>query len=255
MSNTTNRPLIISIEGNIGSGKSTLMSYLKTNYLTVDNGIYKVGYIDEPIDMWNSITDKDTGENVIEKYYKDQYRYAFSFQMMAYISRLANFKRAIVENKYDVLFTERSIYTDRNVFAQMLYDTGKIEDINFKIYLKWFDEFLDDIRDIKVVYIKTSPFVAFNRVVKRNRQGEEIPIEYLAECSEYHDRWIDSMSNSDKLVLNGETDNTDCLYYKTMEQQITGFILQIYQDRYETLDNVDDDNDNIVSANLVGERN
>ena len=61
MSNTTNRPLIISIEGNIGSGKSTLMSYLKTNYLTVDNGIYKVGYIDEPIDMWNSITDKYTG--------------------------------------------------------------------------------------------------------------------------------------------------------------------------------------------------
>lgn len=228
MSNTTNRPLIISIEGNIGSGKSTLMQYLKENYLFVA-GQYRVGYIDEPIDTWNSITDKDTGENVIEKYYKDQHKYAFSFQMMAYISRLSNFKKAIASNKYDILFTERSIYTDRNVFAQMLYDTGKIEDINFKIYLKWFDEFLDEIRDIKVVYIKTSPYVAYNRVVKRDRPGEEIPLEYLAQCSEYHDKWINDTLDKDKLILNGESDNSNNLYYQNMENDITNYIMNILQ--------------------------
>lgn len=219
------RPIIISIEGNIGSGKSTLMTYLKHNYLYVNGGVLRVGYIDEPIEIWNSIRDSATGENIIEKYYKDQQRYAFSFQMMAYISRLSNFRLAIAENKYDVLFTERSIYTDRNVFAQMLYDTGKIEDINFKIYLKWFDEFLDDIRDIKVVYIKTSPLVALQRVEQRNRPGEEIPLEYLTECSQYHDRWINAMSSQDKLVIDGEDDNSHHMYYKNMENQITRFII------------------------------
>ena len=228
------RPIIISIEGNIGSGKSTLMTYLKQNYQYVNGGVLSVGYIDEPIETWNSIRDSATGENVIEKYYKDQHRYAFSFQMMAYISRLSNFRRAIAENKYDVLFTERSIYTDRNVFAQMLYDTGKIEDINFKIYLKWFDEFLDDIRDIKVVYIRTSPRIALQRVEQRNRQGEEIPLEYLTECSQYHDHWIDAMSSRDKLVIDGEGDNSHHMYYKNMENQITRFIITCKESEFDS---------------------
>ena len=48
---------------------------------------------------------------------------------MAYISRLTLIRQALREN-YDIIFTERSIYTDRNVFAKMLYDSGKIEGAN-----------------------------------------------------------------------------------------------------------------------------
>ena len=37
------------------------------------------------------------------------------------------------------------IQTDKNVFAQMLFDDGMIDHDEFQIYLNWFDEFLDDI--------------------------------------------------------------------------------------------------------------
>ena len=38
-----------------------------------------------------------------------------------------------------IIITERSLHTDRMVFAKMLYESGLIEDVNYQIYLKWFD--------------------------------------------------------------------------------------------------------------------
>ena len=73
-------PRIISIEGNIGSGKSTMVEYLKQN-LQNDSTIC---FLQEPVDIWNTIIDKN-GVNIIENYYNDQKKYAFQFQMMAYI--------------------------------------------------------------------------------------------------------------------------------------------------------------------------
>ena len=222
------KPIIISIEGNIGSGKSTIMNHLKQNYNITG---YSIGFIDEPVEIWNSITDNTTGESIIEKYYKDQSKYAFSFQMMAYISRLSNIKKALKSN-CDILLTERSIYTDRNVFAKMLYDSGKIEDINYKIYLTWFDEFLDDIKDFKIIYIKTHPVTAYNRVIKRNRKGETIPLEYLSECNDYHDNWIDSIADKEKLVIDGDVDNCNHKYYTEISEQITKFVMTFINASY-----------------------
>ena len=187
---------IISIEGNIGSGKSTLVQLLKNyNIKNVEN-IY---FLQEPVDEWNNIQDND-GKNIIEKYYSDQYKYSFSFQMMAYISRLSSLKKAI-NNKYDIIITERSLLTDKNVFAQMLYDSGKMEHINYVIYNKWFDEFISDIPKVEYIYIKTTPEIAYERIMKRNRLGENISKEYLCECSNYHDKWL-----NDEYTIDGNLD-------------------------------------------------
>ena len=65
---------------------------------------------------------------------------------MMYISRLALLRKTIRENPGCHIVTERSIYTDKNVFAKMLYDDGKIEEVNYKIYLMWFDEFVQETK-------------------------------------------------------------------------------------------------------------
>ena len=36
------------------------------------------------------------------------------------------------------------MYTDKHVFAKMLHDHGKIEDVCYQIYLNWFYEFAKD---------------------------------------------------------------------------------------------------------------
>ena len=86
---------IISIEGNIGSGKSTVINSLKQLY-SISNKIPKIYFLEEPVSEWETFKDCN-GKNIIEKFYADQKKYSFSFQMMAYISRLSMLKNAIKE--------------------------------------------------------------------------------------------------------------------------------------------------------------
>lgn len=192
---------IISIEGNIGSGKSTLVEGLKQKY----KGQEHICFLQEPVDEWSCVRDND-GKTILEKYYGNQERYAFSFQMMAYISRLAQLKNAIKKG-YQVIITERCVYTDKMVFAQMLYDDKKIEEVEYQIYLKWFTEFIDELPEFHYVYVKTRPTIAHARVNKRSRKGEtEIPLDYLEKCHHYHETWMKSIPSNNILSLHGDID-------------------------------------------------
>ena len=122
---------IISIEGNIGSGKSTFVKELET-YCNANIKKMKIHFLQEPVDIWNNVQNAE-GKNIIECYYTNQEKYAFPFQMMAYISRIHLLKEALKQN-YDIIITECCVHTDKNVFAQMLFDEGKIGEIEFKIY-------------------------------------------------------------------------------------------------------------------------
>ena len=154
--------------------------------------------------MWNLITDDD-GCTILEKYYENQDKYAFPFQMMAYISRISILKKAIRESGAKIIITERCVFTDANVFAKMLFDDKKIGTIEYKIYQKWFDEFVEDMPINNIIYVKTDPSTAFERVIKRNRQGETIPISYLESCHLYHEKWLNNTDIS-MLTLDGNVD-------------------------------------------------
>jgi deoxyadenosine/deoxycytidine kinase len=202
---------IVSIEGNIGSGKSTLLANLREHY-SMDVNIV---FLKEPVDEWEKIVDEN-GITIIEKFYANQEKYSFPFQMMAYISRLKVLRDAIKSIKQInmnkvILITERSLYTDKKVFAKMLYDSGKIEHVNYQIYLNWFDTFSEEFPVHKVVYVKTLPENCHNRIIKRSREGESnIPLEYLDSCSNYHDNMLDKSVIdcvcNDQLILDGNID-------------------------------------------------
>jgi deoxyadenosine/deoxycytidine kinase len=217
-------PIIISIDGNIGSGKSTIMEKLKEYYNKSEN----VVFLKEPVDEWESIKDNQ-GISILQKFYTDQEKYAYSFQMMAYISRLKILKEATLNNPPNTIFiTERSLFTDKMVFAKMLYDSGKIEDINYKIYLKWFNLFTEEFPLNKIIYLKTSPEICYTRIHSRARSGEEIiPLEYLVNCDKYHDNMMIDFTVK-QLKLNGNInmhENIDI--YNIYLTQINDFIMNI----------------------------
>ena len=201
---------IISIEGNIGSGKSTLLEELRNHF---SNNKFII-FLQEPVDEWAKIQDEN-GVTMLEKFYQDQTKYSFAFQMMAYISRLAALKKAVdsvsKDKKQDnptIIITERSLFTDKMVFAQMLYDSGAIEHVEHQIYLQWFDTFAAEYPITKIVYVKTAPEICHFRILKRSRTGENsIPLEYLDQCHLYHEKMMshDNISKT-QLILNGNTD-------------------------------------------------
>jgi deoxyadenosine/deoxycytidine kinase len=211
---------IFSIEGNIGSGKSTMVRLLEQTTQTIAGK--PIVYVLEPVDEWTKIKDS-SGNTILQKFYGDQHKYAFSFQMMAYISRLSLLKRTIRENPAAVIITERSIFTDREVFAKMLYDEDKIEEVNYQIYLKWFDEFIEDIPIAGIIYVNTTPEKSKERVNIRSRVGEDIPLEYLQKCHDYHENWITKLDKPVH-VFNGNIDFKDGLSTKS-EDSIKKFIL------------------------------
>jgi len=204
--NIQNTVTLVSFDGDIGSGKSTMMKKAEEYYANNVNVIFA----EEPVRKWNLIKDKN-GTEMLKLFYQDQEKHAFKFQIMAFVSRLAGLREIVKENKGKniVIITERSLYTDKEIFAKMLYDQGKMSDVEHQIYLTLFDEFAAEFEVNKVVYIRTDPVKCHERIHVRAREGEElIPLAYLEECHSYHEAFLDQDRGlfKEQLVLDGNQD-------------------------------------------------
>lgn len=207
---------VLSIEGNIGSGKSTIINFLKEKYKDSSDFIF----LPEPVDQWEQIKDKDNN-TILSKFYNDQKKYSFAFQMMAYISRLELLRKAIQENPSKIIITERSLFTDKFVFAQMLYDDHKMEEIEYQIYNKWFHSFIDLAPLHKLIYLKTDPEISFKRIIKRNRDGENgIPFDYIKNCHSYHNHMYEVMDCQKKIINCTNDFNQDDSYFEFINKEI-----------------------------------
>jgi deoxyadenosine/deoxycytidine kinase len=176
--------MIITVEGNIGSGKSTLLKNLENMQ---DNNIV---FVPEPVSEWLNIKAGD--KNALELFYENQKENSFWFQVLAYITRLRNLINIIDNNPNKIIICERSIYTDKYVFAKMLYESGNISEIEWLTYSYWFDTFKDKTKLDLILYVNTKPDECYNRILKRSRPEEvdKISKEYLITCHQKHIDWF-----------------------------------------------------------------
>lgn len=195
MSVNLDNKIIISIEGNIGVGKSTFINILKSKW---EEGCYVVS---EPVDLWKQLVGED-GKNILQIFYENIPRWAYSFQNVACISRMMKIENAIRTSQHKYIFLDRSLGTDKNVFEAMLHDDGKLNKIEHSMYNLWCDFYHNYVRpqDKQLyIYLKASPKTCYDRIKKRGRIEEEsIGIEYLEGLNKYHDNWL----LSDKLKTN-----------------------------------------------------
>ena len=188
----------ISIEGNIGSGKSSLLAHIieQEGMFLEEHGVTPIY---EPVNNWSTYRDMH-GTTILEHFYSDMPRYAFPFQMLAYFTRYSIYREA----RGNLLLTERSLDTDRHIFAQMQADIGNIDDICMQIYRTWFDHHAKDIRVSGHIYMRTLPELCYERINKRARKGEEaISMELLEGYHRYHERWLMDGVKEPVLVLDG----------------------------------------------------
>lgn len=215
------------IDGGIGSGKSTLLNRLRK---IKQIGHRRVTIVDEPIDAWRELKDEN-GTPILDLFYSNPSKYAFPFQMAAFISRFEILRKAMLDNPQGIIISERSLYTDKMVFAKMLYDSGNIEAVNYSIYLKWFDVFANQYPITKSIYIKTNPEVCLSRIKQRGRAAEtNIKLEYLESCHDYHEKMMNTASSScpcnEQLVLDGNNDITqNANIFENWIEEIKEFIV------------------------------
>lgn len=122
---------LVAIEAIIGAGKSTLLEQVKAHFGDA------VVVVHEPVDVW---TDVD-GHNLLERYYKDQRRWGFSFQTFALFSRLQAVRTALakVTPATRAVVMERSWLSDRLCFASLLHDDASMDGLEEAMHRKIFE--------------------------------------------------------------------------------------------------------------------
>lgn len=211
-----NKPIIISIEGNIGVGKSTLISIISQLLKNNCEIIY------EPVDLWLTITDENK-KNILQLFYDDKKKWAFAFQMIAGLSIIENITKIIKKTRNKYIFLDRSFLTTKYTFEKMLYDSGDLNEIEHTTYKLLCNHYENNIyNEYKHIhiYLKCDPDVSFERIKKRNRVEESnISLEYLTELSKYHDKWL--LNNSKVLVIDCNNNTLDnIVWYKDILNSI-----------------------------------
>jgi deoxyadenosine/deoxycytidine kinase len=189
--------ILISIEGDIGAGKTTLINKMRTMYPNWH-------FIPEPIDTWQNLKTAE-GDNLLELFYKNKDRYSYTFQNCALLSRALNIKLTIDKwkkdcdinpalAKHNVFLTERCLETDYHVFAQMLYDDGCMNLVEWDLYKMWYNYVKSQSYPLSgIIYVTTPPEICADRIKQRGRKGEDdIPIGYLENLDKYQKRWLHS---------------------------------------------------------------
>jgi deoxyadenosine/deoxycytidine kinase len=197
MSLSKSNKVIISIEGNIGVGKSTFINILKNLWPDCET-------VSEPVEIWKNLTDED-GKNILQIFYEDITRWAYSFQNVACITRMMKMEEAIKNSDKKYIFLDRSLGTDKHVFEKMLHDDGKINEIEHSMYNLWCDFYYKYVRsqnEMVYIYLKSTPSVCVDRIKKRGRKEEEsITSEYLEGLNKYHDDWLLDSETEKVIVL------------------------------------------------------
>ena len=209
---------IISIEGNIGVGKSSFIDILETNY--------SCEVVPEPVNLWLNIKDNNN-KNILQTFYDDKTRWGYTFQNVACITRMMMIEETIRNSKSEYIFLDRSLGTDKNVFELMLYESGNINSLEHNLYNLWINFYNNYVRkDImnKIIYLQSTPEICSERIKIRGRSEEkDISIDYLNKLHEYHENWLNNKENV--LILDCNQDfikNID--YQKYLIELVNQFI-------------------------------
>ncbi len=192
---TTDQPSARSmylLEGNIGAGKTSLGNILKNSR--------EFEFLEEPVDTWR----EGFAGNLFEMFYTDMPRWSFTFQIMAFTTRAKTWSEILQKVQGDRVVLERSIYTDRNVFAKNLYAAGAMNDSEWQVYQQLWEFLASNYceKPQKIIYLRTPAELCLERIKQRGRNEEQqMPLDYLKSLEALHDEWL--MDHPDVIHIDG----------------------------------------------------
>ena len=95
--------------------------------------------------------------------------------------------------EFKVKIVERSIQNNRFCFLELARKSGTVSEAEHVVLTQWYD-FLHQNMSLDldlIVYLRSSPAVAYERMKKRNRSEESgAPLSYLEQLHDAYEEWL-----------------------------------------------------------------
>lgn len=181
--------MLISIAGNIGSGKTTLTTQLAKHY------------------KWEPHFEDVDDNPYLNDFYNDMQRWSFNLQVYYMTSRISKIQE-IRKGKKTVI-QDRTTYEDAYIFAPNLHSMGLMTTRDFETYFSLFklQESFITPPDL-LIYLRASVPTLVNQIQKRGRDYEEsIRLDYLKRLNERYEAWVSTYDQGKLLIVDVDNNN------------------------------------------------
>ena len=190
----------ITIAGNIGVGKSTLVQLLSD----------RIG--------WEPVFEAVSENPYLADFYEDMQRWSFQSQVY-FLSRRLQQHYTLLQHPNSII-QDRSVYEDAEIFARNLYQQ---EDMNERDWASYMDLYRTLTLLLKppdlVIYLKATVPTLRRRISHRGRDFERgIADEYLDRLNNLYDEWANNFVLSPVLII--DTNNLDYIQYEEHLEKI-----------------------------------
>lgn len=190
--------LRIGIIGNIGVGKSTLVTKAKTQpykdkLLSLFPGESQEADIHTFDETFNPL--------VLDAFYQDPVKNAFMAQIEFFNGRLERQKR--IDSSRGIILEDRTLAEDYHIFGKAQRILGNMTEAEFQAYQRSYHLMTENFNEPDIiVYLRASVASLKTRIAKRGRESEKlIPESYLQQLNYLYEEYIENYVKCPVLVL------------------------------------------------------
>jgi deoxyadenosine/deoxycytidine kinase len=201
--------MLISIEGNIGSGKRLLVSILRN-------------YFDENVFIFNCNSDL----TILKKFYNKPSRWSFALEVDMTDKKYKKIKR----NLSKILITKGSPETDNECFINTFKDLGYITENELKIYNNLFSGKKSHYDSH--IYIRSNVNKCYENIIT-NSSSKNVNFKYITMLHDKYEEWSKKL-NDKSLILDAE-EFRDIDGNQMVQEKFINIILTFYPQLKEFL--------------------
>lgn len=162
----------VAVAGNIGVGKSTLVTLLSGRL------------------QWQPFYEPVEENPYLADFYADMKSWAFHSQIF-FLTRRLRIHRKLLDHPTSAI-QDRSVYEDAEIFAHNLYRQGLIGERDYRSYRELYQVLVDFLPppDL-VIFLRASVPTLVKRIALRGRDYErQISPDYLLQLNDLYEDWI-----------------------------------------------------------------
>ncbi|MBN1484277.1 MAG: deoxynucleoside kinase [Chloroflexia bacterium] len=177
------RRIYVTVAGNIGVGKSTLVGILAEEF------------------AWQPYYELVQDHPYLDDYYKEMPRWGFHAQVY-FLSQRYEQHQEISDNPLSVC-QDRSMHEDYEIFVKGLLEQGILSPRDFQTYRRLFQALSRSVvQPDLLIYLRASVETLQGHINGRDRPYErEIPDEYLATLNRRYELWMERWETSPVITL------------------------------------------------------